>query len=378
MFALYTPRRNRIKCAMFFKSSTHFCPEEIIFVPTQACNLHCAHCFVPNNAQKLNIEKAQTFLRDAAGDKISRVGFSGGEPFLNAEFLCQIVKTAVECDCVFDRLMTNAVWWQSEDELKKTLQKLYNSGFDGTFGVSFDFFHGKNSPKVAAFIKNVEEIWQNRNMVSLVLVYKTLPGTQGAQKPAQNAPNLMEENQQTLALLTELSGLLDTTPFFKDSPEKAQANCPSFPQELRYGEKLENGFDDGREFDSILIEKIAFIDENPQNPDNWQSSEWFSEDFCEGPGNVYYVHANGDVAACCGYANEESKLILGNLNQMSFEEIKKAGEQSLKNGFLKTVYKTGLLKTALKMQKNGHKFPGNGKTRDNCLFCRYLCKNCGN
>lgn len=334
--------------------------------------MRCAHCFVPNSAQKLNEEKAESFLRDAAADKISRVGFSGGEPFLNAGFLCQIVKAAVENDCIFDRLMTNAVWWHTEEELKNTLQNLYAAGFDGTFGVSFDVFHGENSKKAAVFIKCVEEIWQNRNMVSLVLVYKNAQNS-------QNAQHIIEENNKTLALLKELSDFLGTTPVFaQDAAGQQKENFTVFPIELRYGEKLETGFDDGSEFDSISIEKIAFIDENPLNPENWQSEEWFAEDFCAGPGNVYYVHANGDVAACCGYANEESSLILGNLNQMNYEQIKIAGEASLKNGFLKTVYKTGLLKTAQKMQKSGHQFPGKGKTRDNCLFCRYLCQNTQN
>lgn len=208
---------------MFFKSSNHFCPEEIIFVPTQACNLRCAHCFVPNSAQKLNEEKAESFLRDAAADKISRVGFSGGEPFLNAGFLCQIVKAAVENDCIFDRLMTNAVWWHTEEELKNTLQNLYAAGFDGTFGVSFDVFHGENSKKAAAFIKCVEEIWQNRNMVSLVLVYKNAQNS-------QNAQHTIEENNKTLALLKELSDFLGTTPFLNRMLPGSRKKLPPFFQ----------------------------------------------------------------------------------------------------------------------------------------------------
>ena len=52
-----------------------FNPEEIIFVPTQACNLRCAHCFVPKNAEKLNLEKSLAFLNDVIDGGVSQIGF---------------------------------------------------------------------------------------------------------------------------------------------------------------------------------------------------------------------------------------------------------------------------------------------------------------
>ena len=324
-----------------------FRPEEIIFVPTQACNLRCAHCFVPKNAEKLNLEKSLAFLNDAIDGGVSQIGFSGGEPFLALDFVCAIVQKTVEKGAYFDRLMTNAAAFEGE-EMKAAIEKLFDAGFDGTFGISFDAFHAQKIETIASFINAVEEIYQERNHVSLVCTIHA------------NA----QADAKTAAMLKKLAAALDLT---VEADEKT-----GFPYALVYKDKLETFMNDGREADIIPVETIDFIAENPEDESAWQSETWFSEDFCAGPGHVYYVHANGNVAACCGYANECRALILGNINTMSYEQIAENAQVSCKSGFLGTVYKTGLLKEAKKLEKQGHKFPGKGHTKDNCFFCRYL------
>ena len=328
-----------------------FNPEEIIFVPTQACNLRCAHCFVPKNAEKLNLEKSLVFLNDAIDGGVSQIGFSGGEPFLALDFVCEIVQKTVEKGAYFDRLMTNAAAFEGE-AMKAALKKLFDAGFDGTFGISFDAFHAQKIETIASFINAVEEIYQERNHVSLVCTVHA------------NAQVKASDDAKTAAMLKKLAAALDLT---AEADEKT-----GLPYALVYKDKLETFMNDGREADIIPVETIDFIAENPEDESAWQSDSWFSEDYCEGPGHVYYVHANGDVAACCGYANECSALILGNINSMSYAEISSRAADSCKRGFLRTVYKTGLLKEAEKLEKQGHKFPGKGRTKDNCLFCRYL------
>ena len=328
-----------------------FNPEEIIFVPTQACNLRCAHCFVPKNAEKLNLEKSLVFLNDAIDGGVSQIGFSGGEPFLALDFVCEIVQKTVEKGAYFDRLMTNAAAFEGE-AMKAALKKLFDAGFDGTFGISFDAFHAQKIETIASFINAVEEIYQERNHVSLVCTVHA------------NAQVKASDDAKTAAMLKKLAAALDLT---AEADEKT-----GLPYALVYKDKLETFMNDGREADIIPVETIDFIAENPEDESAWQSDSWFSEDYCEGPWHVYYVHANGDVAACCGYANECSALILGNINSMSYAEISSRAADSCKRGFLRTVYKTGLLKEAEKLEKLGHKFPGKGRTKDNCLFCRYL------
>lgn len=326
-----------------------FSPEEIIFVPTQECNLRCAHCFVPKNARKLNLERALSFLNDAIDGGVSQIGFSGGEPFLALDFVCAIVQVTVEKGAYFDRLMTNAVVFDDTSVMQKALEKLFAAGFDGVFGISFDAFHAQKIEKVAAFIKYVERIWQERSHISIICTKKA------------------SIDSKTLSMIKELADALDL--------DVEYYNHALFPSALIYKDKLETFMNDGLAFDIIPIETIDFIADKADVEEAWQSESWFTEDFCSGPGHVYYIHADGNVAACCGYANECKSLILGNINSMSYAEIASNAAESCKHGFLRTIYKTGLLKEAEKLEKSGYTFPGKGRTKDNCLFCRYLLQN---
>ena len=113
------------------KKGQGFNPTEIIFSVTDACNLHCPHCFVSRNAKKLSPEKAINFLETCKNTSIDTIGFSGGEPFLNLDFILKVSKYATQNDFLFDRIMTNGVWWMTETELRDTLTKLYEAGYDG-------------------------------------------------------------------------------------------------------------------------------------------------------------------------------------------------------------------------------------------------------
>ena len=83
-----------------------FNPQEIIFCPTAECNLHCPHCFVKQDKITLNTQKSLTFLENSVPN-IQKVGFSGGEPFLNPDFLLAVIKKTVQLDLLFDQIMTN-------------------------------------------------------------------------------------------------------------------------------------------------------------------------------------------------------------------------------------------------------------------------------
>lgn len=322
-----------------------FVPEEIIFAPTQECNLKCAHCFVSRTNEKLNIEKSLQFLKDAINDGVTRVGFSGGEPFLFLDFLYEISKAVVEAGVYFDKLMTNAVSFKDNACMKQAIEKIFDSGFDGTFGISFDAFHLQKIEKVADFIKTVEAVYKERNHVSLICTKKD------------------SLNSKTILMLNQLAEKLGVS-LKKDNS--------GFPVELIYKDKLETFMNDMLLYDIIPIETIDFIAKDALDESAWQSNSWFHEDFCSGPGHVYYIHSNGSVASCCGYANECDSLILGNINTMSYKEISENAKISCKKGFLRTVYKTGLLKEAKKLEKKRYVFPGKGRTKENCLFCRYF------
>lgn len=286
-----------------------FNPTEIIFSSTTACNLSCAHCFVNRVPKKIEIQDALSLLNSIkkSDSNIDKIGFSGGEPFLYLEFILEITKAAVEMDFMFDQIMTNGDWWQDETELKDTLQKLYNAGYDGKIGLSWDNFHGQKTERMLTFIKYVKDFFGEDSI---------------------NIQTVKAQNQDS------------------SIPEILQSELPVF----------------------ILPQSFPSSDSRA-----WQSKKWFKDDYCEGPGQILYVHADGNIAPCCGFANENKELFIGNIKQDFNTIIKQASE----NEMIKICYETGLGKYKKQLKKNlkkqGKKIPG--KCNDICSFCDYVCRN---
>ena len=288
-----------------------FDPKEIIFASTTACNLHCEHCFVNRNPIKLDIEKAVRFLRECAGNgKIERVGFSGGEPFLYMEFLVALIKETVSLDLLFDQIMTNGDWWKDEADLRDKLRTLYDAGYDGKIGLSWDEYHGQTKERMETFIKTVKEIFGEDSInIQTVEEPASLRGAQRRGNPQGND--------------VKVYSLPRTYP----------------AQDLRA----------------------------------WQSRRWFREDYCQGPGNIFYVHADGNIAPCCGFANENPELFIGNIED-SWEKIM---QNAAGNKMVELCFNRGLSRYRRKelkkvLRQKGQKLPG--KTSDICSFCDYVCK----
>jgi len=315
---------------------SQFNPKEIMFSATTLCNLHCAHCFVERRNQRLSIQKAQKFIASAmipnAPIRLERIGFTGGEPFLYPEFIEEITKTAVKYELLFDQIMTNGVWWTDKEQLKNTLQKIYNAGYDGKFGVSFDFFHGQSVEKLITFFTTIYDIWKDGSSITIQSVI--------AEK---------KDDTEFLKKLDTFSKALGTR--ISKKVDKKGVGIIT----------LKNN----KIFIPIYRFKESHCSENIQN---WNSKRWFKDDFCEGPGHVLYIHSNEKIAPCCGFANENNALCLGTINN-TFTEIIEASRQ---NKMVKICYEKGLAVKRRQMQKEGYKFPG--ITDDNCLFCDYLCK----
>ena len=314
-----------------------FFPYEIIFSVTDICNLKCKHCYIKKNNAKLDINAAINFLDSLTEENLSQIthiGFSGGEPFLFPEIIEAITKKSVEKDLLFDCIMTNGVWWKNQDELKITLQKIFEAGFDGKIGISFDYFHAlayesscKNEndsklktesnfssylQKISDFCNVIFEIWQDSSMIKIQAVNYN---------PSKN------ENEFSIKkMIQQLPDCFDYQVFTFDESYTS---------------------DDKR---------------------SWQDKKWFKEDFCVGPGQILYVHSDGRIAPCCGFANENEKLIIGNINQ-TFDEVINQAKQ---NEMIKLCYLDGLSSKIKELKKQ--KLLPKGKTKDNCTFCDFICK----
>lgn len=288
-----------------------FNPTEIIFSATTACNLKCAHCYVNRSPQKLSIDDAKAFLKTAveSNSNIDRIGFSGGEPFLYIDFITELTKQAISLDLMFDQIMTNGDWWKDETDLITTLQKIYDAGYDGKIGLSWDSFHNQTEDRMITFIQSVQKIWG--------------PDSINVQR---------------------------VQPY---SAFKSTCNTSDIPENV-------NTY--------ILPQSFTSEDER-----TWKSKKWFKEDYCEGPGQILYIHADGNIAPCCGFANENKELFIGTIK----DDFNTVINNAQNNKMIEICYEKGLLKYRKVLKKQlkleGKKLPG--KCGDICSFCDFVCKN---
>jgi MoaA/NifB/PqqE/SkfB family radical SAM enzyme len=308
-----------------------FRPEEVLFSPTTECNLACSHCStgISRSKKTLSEKLARKFLEQCASMGIERVGFTGGEPFLVPGFVFSVVKAAVEKDIIFDRIMTNGVWWPGTRILKDILAALRDTGYDGNICVSVDAFHTKprDIKRVAHFIRTAVTVWRRADIVSLACVTGL-------------------RDKERASIIRSLARLLG-------------ARVVKSPAGRPY---IKSG--------AILL-KVHNIDLAPTGnasglKDPWDG-KWFKEDHCKGPGNVFLVMPDGAVKPCCGYSSDENALTIGNIRRDSARDImRRLGA----NRFASTIFGSGLGAIRKRLERIGVRFPG--KTSSHCYFCGYV------
>ncbi|MDD7460584.1 MAG: radical SAM protein [Treponema sp.] len=315
-----------------------FMPEEIIFCPTSLCNLKCAHCFVEQKNARLNIEDSIALLKDCAQNiDCLKVGFSGGEPFLNLDFTKALCQKALDLDLVFDRLMTNGVWWNTEKELEEKLAIIRDSGFDGKIGLSFDKFHNQDIEKVITFINACFAIFNDRNTVEILSV--------------ADAENIKADTETFCSYMEEIKNKTGFTNITASLNKKNGTGSIILTDD---------------DCNALTVYRFAqsFI---PHNPIELKDKNWFTEDYCQATGNVFYVHADGNIAPCCGFANERPELFIGTVKD-SFKTLMQNAEN---NAMVNLCYKKGLSAKAKELQKQ--KKLSQGKCSDMCQLCWWFC-----
>lgn len=319
-----------------------FKPEEIIFAPTARCNLRCAHCHVGRGySGVLGVKASVKFLETAARAGINRVGFSGGEPFLVPGFIAGISRATVGLDMLFGRLMTNGLWYRDRDDLNRVLSRVAESGFDGTIGLSADSFHGSTAKKLLPFIREVFRVFNRRDCLDITAVV-----------PQPIAKKTIDEANKLFASIAKgLGGNLEWDRAGR--PVRVRDGNASMPD----GEAL-----------SVPINRIGLS--GGKEAEQWNDAGWFRDDFCEGPGQVLYVHPDGSIAPCCGFANERKELIIGSIYR---DDAKTVINRARKMPVIRAIYNQGLGKFRQELERKGVKFPG--KTADICSFCDYVCCN---
>ena len=305
---------------------TGFSPKEVLFASTMDCNLNCAHCSVERGKARLSIPAAVKFLRSCRKAGVERVGFTGGEPFLDTKFLFALTECAVAHGFLFGMVTTNARWFKSPANLRRTLQGLYDHGYDGSFGISVDAFHGKDPLKPALFIGTAFEIWNRPDIARVIAV-------RGAR------------DKETETVLKALANAL-----------KAKLVRVGGHRAIRN----ESLFVPVTPIDLVPVGKAKSL------LDPW-GKEWFHEDFCRGPGNVFYVLPDGTVKPCCGYATDSEQLTIGNIRKDTAAMML---ENASRNPFVSAVYRDGLTGIRERLMKHGAVFPG--ATMNQCYFCHHV------
>jgi hypothetical protein len=303
-----------------------FSPKEVLFASTTDCNLDCAHCSVERGEARLPIPAAVKFLRSCRKAGVERVGFTGGEPFLDTRFLFALTESAVTQGLMFGMVTTNARWFKSPAHLRRTLQEFYDRGYDGSFGVSVDVFHGKDPAKPALFIDTARDVWKRPDIARVLAV-------KGAR------------DKETEAVLKALAEALKAK-LVRVGGHRAIRNESLF----------------------VPLTMIDLVPVGTAEPllDPW-GKEWFEEDFCLGPGHVFYVLPDGDVKPCCGYATDSKRLTIGNIHKDTAAKMLRNASRNL---FVSAVFETGLSGVRVRLKRQGVVFPG--ATSKPCYFCHYL------
>ena len=342
-----------------------FNPEEIIFAVTTACNMHCPHCFVNRKPFNLKASDAINFLKsvhDSQNSSIEMVGFSGGEPFLRPDFLCEVIKAAIDMDFMFDRIMTNGDWWKSEEDLRETLQKVYDAGYDGKIGLSYDNFHAQSEERSATFIQTAWEIFgsdaveiQSVKNEALGIRSEELkgeslpPGVQATLSPTPPSPRECPKTPNVSQMLQSLANRLNLT--YEENISPSGLGIASLSDEEHF-----------------LPAYIQTESYQANDPCAWHDKQWFKDEHCAEMGQILFVHATGDIAPCCGFANENKALFIGKITDSFDQVLKNAGQSKM----IKICYEEGLSKQIKVLEKQG-KLP-EGKTADICTFCDLVCK----
>ena len=318
-----------------------FFPEEVIFAPTNACNLKCAHCFAhsPSTGQKdaLSAEAACAFLSSCleAGREDILVGFSGGEPFLRLDFLAQVSSFAAEQGFLFSRVITNGAFGASIAEREGALARLFEAGFDGKVALSFDSFHGQSAKDAARFIRAALDISGDNSAVE---VWSVIPAA--------------STDADFYAVFCEAAALLGC---------EASLSLEAFAAPGRLLLR-------GRDF---AIPVYRFRQSLPAALQRWDAARWFEDDLCEGVGNCFFVHPDGSCAPCCGFANAHPALIIGNITD-GYDALM---EKALCSPAVRICQETGLSALRERLEERDVQFPG--KTDDQCAFCGWVLENQG-
>lgn len=120
----------------------------IEFVVTDACTGNCKHCSQGEHKGTEKLDKrisADAVCKIAENYKINSVMTFGGEPLLCPDTVCEIHNAARKMNIPERQLITNGYFSKKFDEIKRTADKIIESGVNEIL-LSVDAFHQETIP----------------------------------------------------------------------------------------------------------------------------------------------------------------------------------------------------------------------------------------
>ncbi len=306
-----------------------FRPNYLSFAGTYQCNLTCTHCCVPIEwTDRLDLPTALRFLEDAHRNGIELLGFTGGEPFLYADFVIAITRRAAQLGFRFDKIVTNGVWFKDETHLRTVLGELCEAGFTGKLGLGIDKFHGVHTRNLLTFCRVARSVFQRDNVLSLAYASRD---THTGLEPVH-------------ALAKELGGFVE----WSEMMGRYLLISPDFTMTLNWNH-------------------LAPVERAEKLSGAWDGA-WFVEDYCEGPGQALIVNPRGEVKPCCGFASDLDQLTVGNIYHDTVAEVI---QKARAHPVVGKIFREGL--SSLKddiLARDPDAFPG--ETTNHCYFCWHV------
>lgn len=250
---------------------------------------------------------------------------------MQVPLLCNIVKHACNQEFTFTRIMTNGACFTNQEELKETLTKLQEAGYDGKICVSIDSFHNTNPAQLLTFMQEV---------------IKKFGGYSLEVQSVVESKKVKEDKK----LFRKIAKLLSAS--FIDATSIFNKTGAFF-----------------LESDNLYLPIYRTARSYPAlDSASWQAKRWFREDHCLGMGNIFFVLPSGKVAPCCGFSNENPALCIGDIT----DSIEKIMQNASNNRLISLCFEGGLKKEVAKYikesKKNKNWILGN-KTADKCAAC---------
>lgn len=118
---------------------------QLMLLVTLDCTSRCAHCCLSageiSRGERLLAADMKGYIKDAHDIGIDNVGFTGGEPTLYLDDLCDAMSFAASLGMFVD-VRTNAFWAETEDKASDMITRMQEYGMR-QIGFSYDVYHAE-------------------------------------------------------------------------------------------------------------------------------------------------------------------------------------------------------------------------------------------